>query len=65
MANGLSRKTHLTSDTAKKQAVKVGSAPFAKKFPNSRPLAKGGGSTTPNPGGKLSPKKLDGVGRGK
>ena len=65
MSTGLSKTNNLTMDRSKPGSVKKGAAPFAKTFSNSRPLAKGGGSTTPNPGGKLSPKKLAGVGRGK
>ena len=40
-----------------------GAKPFSTSWGNSRPLANIGSAS--NPGGKLSPKKLAGVGRGK
>lgn len=65
MGTGLSKKSGLMSDRSKPQGVKMGAAPFQTKFANVKASAKSGGATTPNPGGKLSPKKLAGVGRGK
>ena len=63
--NGLSKNTNLQGDIAKKSAVKQSSAPFTKAIGNnSRPMASHS-ANTPNPGGKLSPKQLAGVGKGK
>jgi len=64
MANGLSKKTNLQGDIAKKQAVKMGSAPFSRNIGDNH---KGLGShpAAGAPGGKLSPQKLAGVGKKK
>lgn len=65
MSNGLSKKTNMTNDIAKKQAVKIGSAPFTKAI-GSNHIAQGNHSAShQSPGGKISPKKLAGVGKGK
>jgi len=61
--NGLSKTTTLQHDIAKKGAVKVGGKHNIGD--NHRGSASNGGSTTPNPGGKLSPKALNGTGRKK
>lgn len=51
-----------TDQTAKK--VDKTGAPFAMSWTNNRPLASSQGLTE-SPGGKLSPKELAGVGKGK
>jgi hypothetical protein len=65
MGTGLSKTTNMAHDTAKKQAVKVGTGPFNKSFTNHKGTAKSGGMTSDKPGGKLSPKQLNGTGKGK
>lgn len=49
------------SDLSHKDSVKRSSKPFATSWSNSRPLANCG--LTASPAGKLSPKKLAGVGK--
>lgn len=65
MGTGLARNNNLKMDRSKPGSVKKGAEPFQTKFSNAKPSAKSGGATSSNPGGKLSPKKLAGVGRGK
>lgn len=55
---------HSAQDLSEKGAPKVSSAPFSKSWTNNRPLASCGGLTD-SPAGKLSPKALAGVGKGK
>lgn len=65
MSTGLSKKTNLKGDIAKKGAVKLGTAPFTKEIGSNHRVTAKSQAAFSNPGGKLSPKKLAGVGRGK
>ncbi len=65
MSNGLSKKTNMTNDIAKKQAVKIGSAPFTSKIGDNHIAHGNHGAAHQTAAGKLSPKKLAGVGKGK
>ena len=61
--NGLSKTTTLHHDIAKKGAVKLGGKQNIGM--NTQGSTNSGGATSPNPGGKLSPKALAGVGKKK
>ena len=59
MAKNSGFKTDQTAKTQKQSA-----APFNTSWTNNRPMASTSGMVA-NPGGKLSPKQLAGVGKGK
>lgn len=58
MKNGLSKKTNLNNDIAKKGAVNLGTGPFTKKIGNNHVVRASSGAAHPNPGGVHGAKSL-------